>query len=332
MGTNDIPDSVAEAFEDLPQSTLRRVAKLCDKASAAMSAGNDQAALKLARRALDISARIEPAHAIVACASFRLGHYEEAVSHSCLAPSFLKTNAIPNIVLGRSYVRLSKNALAKAAFEQALEIDPSNDEVRAEMFALERDSTTQHQNGALTESRLLLTPAECDGVIAFGAPTLRPAMLEAENGNSYQAAFHAMTECLIDVRLGMGFNGTPELAAVFGKILEFIREAKGEQMRLWPQARFVRYQTDQQFAWHRDDRPGRPKGLEVAVSVQLSAPASYSGGVLEVTDGSQVVTAPKDRGSVTVFDALLLHRVTTITRGERYALIVWGVDGQPKVT
>ena len=53
----------------------------------------------------------------------------------------------------------------------------------------------------------------------------------------------------------------------------------------------------------------------------------YEGGNLEfgITDksGKNNYTAPRTRGSITIFPAFLSHRITPITKGRRFSLITW---------
>ena len=67
--------------------------------------------------------------------------------------------------------------------------------------------------------------------------------------------------------------------------------------------------------------------LTFLLLVQLSDETMYEGGNLEfgITDetGKNNYTAPRTRGSITIFPAFLSHRVTPVTKGRRYSLITW---------
>ena len=52
---------------------------------------------------------------------------------------------------------------------------------------------------------------------------------------------------------------------------------------------------------------------KLTVVVQLSDPADYDGGELEVWPDSTVRTAPRDRGTAVIFPSFALHRVTPVT-------------------
>ena len=91
-------------------------------------------------------------------------------------------------------------------------------------------------------------------------------------------------------------------------------------------AQIARYGADRQghFDWHADIGAG-PLALrrKLTVVVQLSPPADYAGGLLELRPGSSVRTAPQDQGSGCVFPSFTLHRVTPVTAGTRWSLTLW---------
>jgi PKHD-type hydroxylase len=58
--------------------------------------------------------------------------------------------------------------------------------------------------------------------------------------------------------------------------------------------------------------------------LQLSDPNDYEGGELQIKDDvGQIYTAPKDQGTMILFDSRSLHRVTEITRGTRKSIVGW---------
>ncbi len=78
------------------------------------------------------------------------------------------------------------------------------------------------------------------------------------------------------------------------------------------------------FAWHADIGDGpMARKRKLTLVVQLSEPASYGGGNLEVMPGAHVIAANRAHGSVTVFPSFQLHQVTPVTRGTRHSLTVW---------
>lgn len=88
------------------------------------------------------------------------------------------------------------------------------------------------------------------------------------------------------------------------------------------------------FDWHKDY--GRDYGAadqeprKLSLSIQLSDPANYQGGELEVRAGNITDVAPKTRGAVVAFPSYVLHRVTPTTSGIRKSLVVWAVGPEFK--
>lgn len=84
------------------------------------------------------------------------------------------------------------------------------------------------------------------------------------------------------------------------------------------QAQVVRYGVGGSYDWH-DDGSNRKS----TVVILLSDPSSYDGGMLEFESRSGPIEAHTRRGLPLRFDASLRHRVSEVTRGERFALVVW---------
>lgn len=91
-------------------------------------------------------------------------------------------------------------------------------------------------------------------------------------------------------------------------------------------AQIARYGAERagHFDWHSDIGAGPLAARrKLTIVVQLSEPADYAGGTLEVRPDSNVATAPRQRGLATVFPSFVLHRVTPVTEGTRWSLTLW---------
>lgn len=77
----------------------------------------------------------------------------------------------------------------------------------------------------------------------------------------------------------------------------------------------------QHYGWHVDMGSGTARKL--SVTVQLSDPSEYEGGLLELQNGGNVVTVDQKKGIACFFPSWTLHRVTPVTRGTRYSLVAW---------
>ena len=86
------------------------------------------------------------------------------------------------------------------------------------------------------------------------------------------------------------------------------------------------YLENGHYGWHSDY--GTSKNgkwtRKLSASVLVSDPSEYDGGDLEFVDyHGNIIKAPKEKGSVIVFDSRVPHRVTPVTRGRRVSLVTW---------
>tara|TARA_R110000822_G_scaffold272417_2_gene394983 strand:- start:951 stop:1568 length:618 start_codon:yes stop_codon:yes gene_type:complete len=111
-------------------------------------------------------------------------------------------------------------------------------------------------------------------------------------------------------------------------------------------AQFTKYKLNQYYTWHQDsskepmDAPGElrhNKIRKLSVTCQLSDENDYYGGNLEFQtrlniDPNKIFSCNKARqkGTIVVFPSHMWHRVTPVTKGTRYSLVVWTFGEQFK--
>ena len=132
---------------------------------------------------------------------------------------------------------------------------------------------------------------------------------------------------------------------LYREVIPFVRQAN--QMCKWgfdthysEPCQFTKYGVEQHYNWHQDsfinpisDPTQRNYGLirKLTVTVSLADGDSYEGGDLEFSfrdpyekeDVIQKPEAARKKGSVTVFPSFVWHRVTPVTQGTRYSLVIW---------
>ena len=91
---------------------------------------------------------------------------------------------------------------------------------------------------------------------------------------------------------------------------------------------FTEYGPTQHYGWHLDIGRGRYRVRKLSFVVQLSNPADYEGGDLQITAGHQPTGMPRDQGALIAFPAFTMHRVTPVIRGLRRSLVGW-IGGPP---
>ena len=78
------------------------------------------------------------------------------------------------------------------------------------------------------------------------------------------------------------------------------------------------------FDWHADIGAGVwAAKRKLTIVVQLSDPATYAGGTLQLRPDSNITEAATARGTATIFPSFVLHRVTPVTKGTRWSLTLW---------
>jgi PKHD-type hydroxylase len=91
-------------------------------------------------------------------------------------------------------------------------------------------------------------------------------------------------------------------------------------------AQVARYGAERagHFGWHSDIGAGAwAARRKLTVVVQLSDPAAHAGGELELWPDAAPRAVPRARGMAAVFPSFVLHRVTPVTKGERWSLTLW---------
>jgi len=107
-------------------------------------------------------------------------------------------------------------------------------------------------------------------------------------------------------------------------------------------AQWTKYSKSQHYTWHQDafSKPyNKPRSQEhglirkISVTVSLEDGNTYEGGDLEFSilspryEDNKTITAKEARtkGTITVFPSFVWHRVTPVTQGTRYSLVVWNL-------
>lgn len=165
-----------------------------------------------------------------------------------------------------------------------------------------------------------LSPDECDRIVTLAAAS------RMSDAGLVRAVAH-------DIRRAdlAWLDDIPEAGWVMDRMVRVVAEANRAQFGFdlddfAESAQVARYGADRQghFDWHTDIGAGPLAARrKLTVVVQLSEPAAYQGGVLEVLAGSNPSQAEAGRGVATVFPSFVLHRVTPVTIGTRWSLTLW---------
>ena len=84
-------------------------------------------------------------------------------------------------------------------------------------------------------------------------------------------------------------------------------------------------QNSKGYDWHTDIGLGMASTRKISITVNLND--NYEGGNLQFFSDKTYEFNPP-RGDAIAFPSFLPHRVTPITKGERWSLVAW-IGGQP---
>tara|TARA_R100000005_G_scaffold95773_1_gene78694 strand:- start:5361 stop:5981 length:621 start_codon:yes stop_codon:yes gene_type:complete len=137
---------------------------------------------------------------------------------------------------------------------------------------------------------------------------------------------------------------------IYNAIIPFVKEANKQagwnfEWSMSESCQWTKYSETQHYTWHQDsfhkpyNKPTTPlHGLirKLSVTVSLEDGDAYEGGDLEFdfrnrSDSSPNVVTSKEarkRGSIIVFPSFVWHRVSPVTKGTRYSLVIWNL-GRP---
>jgi PKHD-type hydroxylase len=124
----------------------------------------------------------------------------------------------------------------------------------------------------------------------------------------------------------------PETKWIFDKILQATDYANRNYFNfdiigITHSLQLIRYSAQSEikghYNWHIDSGNGETSTRKISVTCQLSNPRKYNGCELVINNNSNEIIATKQQGSIHLFPSFMLHKVTPITSGDRYALVIW---------
>lgn len=184
------------------------------------------------------------------------------------------------------------------------------------------------QNDILTKVAVLpglLDATSCANAIKL-ARQFPPSEGRVGSGNAQQA----------DIRRSQiwFFNPSPETEFIFGPLRAAVQQLnEGFKLDLTDfgtGCQIARYteKVKGHYDWHMDLGTERFSRRKLSMSIQLSPSDAYDGGDLEFHLSGLDRDRMRQQGTLIAFPAFHEHRVTPVTRGERYSLVAW-VDGPP---
>ena len=169
------------------------------------------------------------------------------------------------------------------------------------------------------------TPEECAKIISIGLQNLEQA--KVSSGEVESKTRSSKVNFLIP---------SDDTRWIFERIKEVTDNVNDRlfnfDLRYFSNMQFTSYSTGDYYDWHMDLLPGETQQLfarKLSLSVILSNPLDHKGGELEINrhakDGCEIALKP-EQGAVVFFPSFIQHRVTPVSQGNRYSLVVW-VEG-----
>lgn len=173
------------------------------------------------------------------------------------------------------------------------------------------------------------TVAECDAIVALGS-----ARVATEATISGRAGELAKTQAAVRKTSVTWLQRDPSTADLFAKIERIAQDMNRKLYRFElagfaDPIQFTRYEkTGDYYTWHEDFGSGQTSLRKLSLVVQLSDPASYVGCDLQVYSEGEPSSLSRVQGTVLIFPAWRMHRVTPLESGTRYSLVTW-IAGPP---
>lgn len=91
---------------------------------------------------------------------------------------------------------------------------------------------------------------------------------------------------------------------------------------------YTSYEKGEYYGWHIDaisTYENTPIQRKLSFSLQLSEETEYEGGDLQLLDSysNKMYSAPREKGTIIIFDSRVRHRVTRVRSGRRKSIVGW---------
>jgi PKHD-type hydroxylase len=167
------------------------------------------------------------------------------------------------------------------------------------------------------------TPEECAKIVATASSIYgEKSTVGSDSHRAYRPETREVETYGIDLN--------PDTAWIFDRISGAVATANAEYYRfnllgITHSLQLLHYNGDDQshYDWHIDAGPESSATRKISLSIPLTPEEDYDGGVLEVNSNGVLMQASKEQGSIGMFPSFCLHRVTPVTRGERWVIVIW---------
>lgn len=179
-----------------------------------------------------------------------------------------------------------------------------------------------YHSGFKAEHRF--TPEQCNKILAAHHKLypVKSTIGSGENAGTYDPSIRMVDTYNIEL--------SDETQWIFEKIATAVGVANAEYYKydllgITHSLQLLHYKGEENghYDWHIDAGNGDAATRKISLSIPLTDRNDYEGGQLEINNNGNVLQAIDEQGSITMFASFQVHRVTPVTRGERWVIVVW---------
>lgn len=169
------------------------------------------------------------------------------------------------------------------------------------------------------------TPDQCNKILSTYKDKLYPIKSTVGTGvdqGTYDPNIRAVDTYNIEY--------SDETKWIFQKIATAIGNANAEYYKydllgITHSLQLLHYKSEEKghYDWHIDAGDGNAATRKISLSIPLTNRDMYEGGDLELNNNGTIMKAIDEQGSITFFPSFMVHRVTPVTSGERWVIVVW---------
>ena len=172
---------------------------------------------------------------------------------------------------------------------------------------------------------LCFTPDQCNQIVAEYGAKLYPVKATVGEGlkeGTYDPKIRTVDTYSIE------YNDDSKW--IFEKIAAAVGNANAEYYRydlygITHALQLLHYKSAElaHYDWHIDCGGGYSSHRKISVSIPLTPRDQYKGGELVINNNGTEMTAIDEQGSVSMFPSFQPHKVTPVTEGERWVIVIW---------
>ena len=173
-------------------------------------------------------------------------------------------------------------------------------------------------------NELTFTPEECNKIVAFADKLYgnKSTIGAGKSEGTYDPSIRSVDTYNLELN--------DETRWMFERIGAAVATVNAEHYRfdlmgITHAVQLLHYKASEngKYDWHIDAGEGSSSTRKLSLSVPLTLKSSYKGGDLELMNNGSHMQAYTEMGSITFFPSYMPHRVTPVTEGDRWVIVVW---------